>query len=64
MNILMLGWELPPHYVGGMGVVCDQLTKQMVADGADIEFVLPFRADFSAFTHMKVTAAIDQDAET
>ncbi|MFZ1802241.1 MAG: glycosyltransferase family 4 protein [Candidatus Saccharimonas aalborgensis] len=64
MNILMLGWELPPHYVGGMGVVCDQLTKQMVADGADIEFVLPFRADFSAITHMKVTAAIDQDAET
>ena len=60
----MLGWELPPHYVGGMGVVCDQLTRQMAKDGHDIEFVLPFYADFSHIKYMKVTAAIDQDAET
>lgn len=64
MKILMLGWELPPHYVGGMGVVCDQLTRQMARDGADIEFVLPFYADFEHVKHMKVTAAIDQDAAT
>lgn len=64
MKILMLGWELPPHYVGGMGIVCDQLTRRMAQDGAQIEFVLPFRADFSSIKHMKVTAAIDQDAVT
>ena len=60
----MLGWELPPHYVGGMGIVCDQLTRQMAKDGHDIEFILPFFADYSHLNHMKVTAALDQDAET
>lgn len=60
----MLGWELPPHYVGGMGIVCDQLTRQMAKDGHDIEFILPFYADYSHISHMKVTAALDQDAET
>ena len=64
MNILMLGWELPPHYVGGMGVVCDQLTRQMARDGASIEFVLPFQGNYSGISHMKVTAALDQDATT
>ncbi len=60
----MLGWELPPHYVGGMGIVCDQLTRQMARDGADIEFILPFYADYSHITHMKVRAALEQDATT
>lgn len=44
--------------------MCDQLTRQMAKDGADIEFVLPFQADYSAITHMKVTAALDQHATT
>ena len=60
----MLGWELPPHYVGGMGIVCDQLTRQMAKDGVDIEFILPFYADYSHIKHTKVTAALDQNAET
>lgn len=59
----MLGWELPPHYVGGMGVVCDQLTKHLARSGADIEFVLPFSADYSSVKHMKVTPAIMQGTE-
>jgi glycogen(starch) synthase len=63
MKILMLGWELPPHYVGGMGVVCDQLTKHLARSGADIEFVLPFSADYSSVKHMKVTPAIMQGTE-
>ncbi len=64
MKVLMLGWELPPHYVGGMGIVCDQLTRTMAKQGADIEFVLPFYADYSHITHMKVTSALEQDAQT
>jgi glycogen synthase len=62
MKVLMLGWELPPHYVGGMGNVCDQLTKYLAKTGADIEFILPFKADYKNIKHMKVTPAIDQDA--
>ncbi len=60
----MLGWELPPNYVGGMGIVCDQLSRQLASDGVDIEFVLPFYADYSHVKHMKVTAALDQNALT
>lgn len=64
MKVLMLGWELPPNYVGGMGIVCDQLTRQLARDGVDIEFILPFYADYSHIKHMKVRAALDQDALT
>lgn len=64
MKILMLGWELPPHYVGGMGIVCDQLSRRLASDGADIEFLLPFKADYSHIKYMKVTAAIDQGSST
>lgn len=60
----MLGWELPPNFVGGMGMVCDQLTRQLAKDGADIEFILPFSADYSTVKHMKVLAASEQDATT
>ena len=64
MKVLMLGWELPPHYVGGMGIVCEQLTRQMARDGVDIEFILPFYADYSHMSHMKVRSALEQDAVT
>lgn len=50
----MLGWELPPHYVGGMGVVCYSLCEHLARSGADIEFILPFEADYSDIDFMKV----------
>lgn len=62
MKVLMLGWELPPHHVGGMGVVCYQICKQMSEDGIDIEFVLPFDAKFDV-PFMEVIAAHPQTAE-
>ena len=64
MKVLMLGWELPPHYVGGMGIVCEQLTRQLSREGVDIEFLLPFYADYSHMSHMNVRAALEQDAKT
>ena len=30
MKILMLGWEFPPFFAGGAGIVCYELTKEMV----------------------------------
>ena len=59
----MLGWELPPHHTGGLGMVCYQMCKQLAQMGADIEFVLPYTADYSAVDFMKVTAAHDQTVE-
>jgi len=58
MKVLMLGWELPPHYTGGMGLVCYQLCKQLASSGADIEFILPFTADFPHINFMKINPAL------
>lgn len=42
MKVLMLGWELPPHNSGGLGVACFQLCKKLSKNGAEITFVLPY----------------------
>lgn len=54
----MLGWELPPHHTGGMGIVCYQMCKQLAKTGAEIEFVLPYTADFSNIPFMKINPAV------
>ena len=40
----MLGWELPPHNAGGMGVVCYQMARALAGRGVSIDFVLPYTA--------------------
>jgi glycosyltransferase involved in cell wall biosynthesis len=58
MKILMLGWELPPHNSGGLGVACYQLCKALAnRTGIDLEFVLPYEADHG-IDFMKVTPAV------
>lgn len=42
MKILMLGWELPPHNSGGLGVACYQMAKALSLRGLSIDFVLPY----------------------
>ncbi|MCW1908639.1 MAG: glycosyltransferase family 4 protein [Candidatus Saccharibacteria bacterium] len=59
MKILMLGWELPPHNSGGLGVACYQLCKNLAESGADIDFVLPYDADHQ-ISFMNITAAHPQ----
>jgi len=51
----MLGWELPPHNSGGLGIACYQLCKALSKQDVDIEFVLPYAADYGA-DFMTVTA--------
>lgn len=59
MKILMLGWELPPHNSGGLGVASYQLCKALSKKGADIEFILPYSADHN-IDFMRVNAAHPQ----
>lgn len=63
MKILMLGWELPPHNSGGLGVACYQLCKALSKKDVDIEFVLPYRASHD-IDFMTITAAHPQDVLT
>jgi glycogen synthase len=62
MKVLMLGWELPPHNSGGLGVACYQLCKALSKKGADIEFVLPYTAEHD-INFMRIHAAHPQDVE-
>lgn len=62
MKVLMLGWELPPHNSGGLGVACYQLCKALSKKGVDIEFVLPYTAEHN-IEFMKINAAHPQDVE-
>jgi glycogen(starch) synthase len=63
MRILMLGWELPPHNSGGLGVACYQLCKALSKKGADIEFVLPYTAPHPGVDFMRINSAHPQDVE-
>lgn len=60
MKVLMLGWELPPHNSGGLGIACYHLCRSLSKSDVDIEFVLPYRADHD-IDFMKITPALPQD---
>jgi len=42
MKVLMLGWEFPPFFAGGVGVVCEALTRALVARGLEVTYLMPF----------------------
>jgi len=57
MNILMLGWELPPHNSGGLGVACYHMSKALALQGAKIDFVIPYAAEHPNVDFMKIHSA-------
>ncbi len=57
MNILMLGWELPPHNSGGLGVACYHMSKALALKGAKIDFVVPYTAHHPGTEFMTVHSA-------
>jgi glycogen(starch) synthase len=63
MKVLMLGWELPPHNSGGLGVACYQLCKSLSKLDVDIEFVVPYEADHG-IDFMAITAANPQGVKS
>ena len=64
MKILMLGWELPPHNSGGLGVACYHLSKALAQKGAEIDFVLPYTAEHPGVDFMTVHNATSLQPET
>ncbi len=53
----MLGWELPPHNSGGLGVACYHMSRALALAGSTIDFVLPYAADHPATSFMRIHAA-------
>ncbi len=37
----MLGWEFPPYFAGGVGVVAQALTRTLVRRGISVDYVMP-----------------------
>ncbi len=60
----MLGWELPPHNSGGLGVACYQMCKALSKKGVDIEFIVPYTAKHEGIDFMRVTPALPHSAKT
>ncbi len=56
MKVLMLGWELPPHNSGGLGVACLQLCQALAKSGADIDFILPYSSTDHNYDFMRVSS--------
>ena len=52
----MLGWELPPHNAGGMGVVCYQMARALAGRGVAIDFVLPYSAEHPGTDFMRIVS--------
>jgi len=59
MRILMLGWELPPHHTGGLGVACYNIAKELALEGSSIDFVVPYKAPHPGSEFMTVHCATD-----
>lgn len=57
----MLGWELPPHNSGGLGVACYYLSKSLAMKGATIDFVVPYSAEHPDIDWMKIHNATKLD---
>ena len=57
----MLGWELPPHNSGGLGVACLNLARALSREGADIDFVIPYSAPHENINFMHVLSATKLD---
>ena len=45
MQVLMFGWEFPPHNSGGLGTACYGLTKGLSNNNVNITLVLPHAYD-------------------
>ena len=61
MKILMLGWELPPHNSGGLGVACLNMARALARQGVNIDFVVPYEAEHKEISFMNVLSATHLD---
>ena len=54
----MLGWEFPPFFAGGVGMVCYELTREMVKrDDVSITYIMPFGPKNIANEHINILVA-------
>src|ERR1700688_4700041 len=57
IRVLMLGWEYPPRFAGGLGKACQGLAQGMAKQGAQVFFVLPTFPERVSERHLEVVGA-------
>lgn len=58
MRIAMLGWEYPPHIVGGLGTACEGLSRALARHSVEILFVVPRLHGDENAGHMRLVDSI------
>lgn len=53
----MLGWEFPPFFAGGVGMVCYDLTRALAKRGTGVTYVMPFGPENVNSDHVKLIVA-------
>jgi len=56
LEVLMLGWEYPPHISGGLGTACEGLTTALAPLGVGIDFVVPHLYGQEVAPHMRLAS--------
>jgi glycogen(starch) synthase len=58
MKVLMLGWEYPPFFTGGLGIHSRGLTEGLVKQGIDVTFIMPSgKGNIEPGTGVKIISA-------
>lgn len=53
----MLGWEFPPFFAGGLGMVCFELTKALKNLNHEITYIMPYGPQNEINSHIKILVA-------
>jgi glycosyltransferase involved in cell wall biosynthesis len=61
MNVLMFGWEFPPHITGGLGTACFGLTNGLAANKVPVKFVVPKAYGDEDQTNVRIINASDTE---
>jgi len=56
IEVLMLGWEYPPHISGGLGTACEGLTTALAPLDVGIDFVVPHLYGQEVAPHMRLAS--------
>jgi glycosyltransferase involved in cell wall biosynthesis len=59
----MFGWEFPPFFAGGVGVVCHELVQQLTKKGVLVDYVMPHAPKISDWSNLRMIDASDEISE-
>jgi glycosyltransferase involved in cell wall biosynthesis len=59
VKVLMLGWEFPPYFAGGVGVVCEAMTRALARRGTEVTYLMPRAPGRAGEAGIRVLSSLD-----